>query len=158
MFPLKFISCSTGGIERIESERPTVLPNIKSKAHGASPFSVPIFSAVALRLRLIMQKAGYVVGGISEIEFLRMFLMRRAPSEDRQNSPRFLRDGKVRVCPCPVSLHNLENAITVRVRGLFQDALFCPCLVNFLSLGDKRSVRKTEKVEKFSTFRGSVTE
>jgi hypothetical protein len=49
MFALKFISCSAGGIERIESERPTVLPNIKSKAHGASPFSVPIFSAVALR-------------------------------------------------------------------------------------------------------------
>ena len=38
IFALKFISCSAGGIERIESERPTVLPNIKSKAHGASPF------------------------------------------------------------------------------------------------------------------------
>ena len=74
MSALGFISCLTGGIERIESERPTVLPNVKSKAHGASPFSVPIFSAAAPRLRLIMQKAGYVVGGISEIVFLRMFL------------------------------------------------------------------------------------
>ena len=114
MFALKFISCSAGGIERIESERPTVLPNIKSKAHGASPFSVPIFRRRSPP-RLILHKAGYIVGGISEIVFPLILLMRRATAEDRQNSLRFLHDGKVRVCPGPVFLHVLKNAITVRV-------------------------------------------